>query len=148
DKKLQQALADIGLKPGDQVGEAKLIAHAEAAGIQPEQVGNGAKIVNAIPEAKTAVKDGGLLKNLKGQAGFTATDLNFMLARSIAAGLYGYSQGDTTEDRIKNALIFAGLGAIASPSMIKRIITGAKKVDPEIIREHSRRDEGLSPTVD
>ena len=252
DNELQQALTDLGLKPGDRNGEAKLIAHAEAAGIQPEQVGNGAKIVNAIPEAKAAVKEAApklfkvdpgmmaeikgqveqstdphallsitvdaanprdirqsaanrlnalkakdvgaairagdeafikkvaqsgmlpttftslakgilkekrpepteppkpspLLETLKGQAGFTATDLNFMLARAVGGALYGYSQGDTTEDRIKNALIFAGLGAIASPSMIKRIITSAKKVDPEIIREHSRRDEGLSPTVD
>ena len=82
------------------------------------------------------------------QSGFSRTDLNLALARTLGGALYGYTQGDTTEERIQNALMMGGFAALVSPKLISGIVTKFKKIDPAGARQAELRDQGATPTAD
>lgn len=85
------------------------------------------------------------------------------LTRAAVGGVLGGSVGETPEERVRNALIGAGLGVVASGSIAKRIVqavrdeTGALKPGVgQRLREQVRKgktleqamaDEGLVPAV-
>lgn len=60
-----------------------------------------------------------LARILWGQGGSADAELLTHLAVTMAGGLAGCMQGDTTEDCIKNALIGAGIGGMASVSLLR-----------------------------
>lgn len=82
------------------------------------------------------------------EAGFSTFDINFAIARTLAGAAYGFSQGDTIEERLKNALIYSAAGALANPMMIKTIVKALRGMDPEGIKRIENRDKGMTPTVD
>lgn len=43
------------------------------------------------------------------------------VARAAAGGALGYATGDTPEERVRNALLGMGFGAVASPALAKRL---------------------------
>lgn len=57
---------------------------------------------------------------LKGQKGGIKKNLLFAGGRAIGGGLYGYTQGDTEEERLKNAALYATGAALASPTLAMR----------------------------
>jgi hypothetical protein len=87
-------------------------------------------------------------KNLLNQKGFSTFDVNFALARTLSGAVYGFTQGDTIEERIKNALFYGGLGALASPKMIKTIYRTFRGLDPQGINRIEHQDQGRTATVD
>lgn len=82
------------------------------------------------------------------EAGFSRTDLNLLIAKALAGGLYGYSQGDTTEEKIRNALAGAGLAAMLPTSWITKAVQTFKRVDPQGARAAQLRSQGNSPGID
>lgn len=86
-------------------------------------------------------------QKMLGEGGFSTFDINFAIARTLAGAIYGYSQGDTMEERLKNALIYGTIGSLANPMMIKTIIKSMKGLDPEGIKRIEMRDKGYTPTV-
>ena len=82
-----------------------------------------------------------------GESGFSTFDINFALARTLSGAIYGFSQGDTMEERLKNALFYGGLAALANPKMIKTIIQTARRIDPAGIKKIETRDQGMTATV-
>jgi hypothetical protein len=117
------------------------------------------KILNVAKGINGAAKENGdiaaALKSLKERAaatftaesGFSTTDINLAIVRTMAGAIYGYGQGDTIEDRIKNALLYGGLASLASPKSIKAMIQVARRIDPNGIKAVEMRDGGMTPTV-
>ena len=67
---------------------------------------------------------------LKDQGGQISQDAMYALARGAVGGAIGLTQGDTTEERIKNGILLAGLGAAIKPSLINRLIGAMERVAP------------------
>lgn len=78
------------------------------------------------------------------EGGFISPDVAIPVARAGAGAAIGYAQGDTPEERAKYALLGAGAGLIASPSLIKSAV---KKISPKAntVEEALAEKAGVKP---
>lgn len=135
--------------PSDAEVSAKIEQAAQELQIQPQSIINTAKAVDA---AKNGDKDFAKIvkqanKFIASQKGFSTFDVNFALARTLSGAIYGFTQGDDMEERIKNALLYGGLAALANPKMIRTIIQTVRGIDPRGIAGVEARDQGMTPTI-
>lgn len=82
---------------------------------------------------------------VKGQGGEISQDAVYTLARSAVGGALGLTQGDTTEERITNAVIGAGIGAALKPSLLKKLVGAMERVAPREMKIAKSFDP---PTLD
>jgi hypothetical protein len=82
-----------------------------------------AKEINANPEKYLKPKG-------MGEKGEISPEVLHGIARAAVGGALGITQGDTMEERVTNALLAAGLGAAAKPSLIKKLIPALERIAP------------------
>lgn len=66
---------------------------------------------------------------LQNQQGSAVNPLVSGIARAGVGAAIGGTQGDTTEERIRNAAIGAGVGALASPALLSSILKRGQKAE-------------------
>ncbi|MEN6401851.1 MAG: hypothetical protein ABFD94_07880 [Armatimonadia bacterium] len=114
----------------DRIAELRVQAQARDAVEIAEQSATGMKDPAVLKGVQEAVQSGRLV--LPG--GMTVSDLGpsgksnpafvGLLARVALGALGGYVTGDTPEDRVRNALVGAGIGAALSPALLSRMTKG------------------------
>lgn len=80
------------------------------------------------------------------EAGVTRLQASWMLAKIMAGGGTGATIGDNPEDRLKNALVGAGLGFLASKPVIQKIAQAMRENAPA--KWFGKSGEAPAPTVE
>lgn len=137
-------------------GNPTLKAAQEAVTVKNEVIGNptlrAAQETMLRGQSEEAIIDGLVKKAkpdlesiLKDQGGQINQDALYALARSAVGGAIGLTQGDTLEERVKNAVISAGIAATLSPAGLKRLISAMERVAPREMKVVKSFDP---PTLD
>jgi|GEM_PF-6755144 len=101
-----------------------------------------ARVQDAIAEGRIVLPKGKVISDL-GPEGSVNIALVAALSRAaFGAAIGGYS-GDTPEERVQNALVGAGLGAVLSPALMRRV--GTKILDHLESRFAVARTEVIKP---
>lgn len=101
---------------------------AEKLGAAVDELEEGERgLLALMQEANARIKD-------FGEKGEISQGAIYAMARAAVGGAVGLSQGDTLDERITNALIGMGVGAAASPALIKRLIQSMEKGAPRTMK--------------
>ena len=80
-----------------------------------------AQVDAAAPSDESLPKMSAQAQRLYDEHGAINPALMFPVARAAVGGALGYAQGDTPEERVKNALLGMGFGVLASPALARKL---------------------------
>ena len=95
-------------------------------GLPKDQIKDIAESVSKLPDAPKWVRD----DLTSGESGRIHQGLAYMLGRMIAGGTLGSNMGETQDDRLRNALVGAGIGAFASPALVSKLRRAMRGTEP------------------